>query len=179
MNGNKLCCNLVGQGPKVVDITTVLGWTSTHVGTMLKTPKSIEIASKYYKYGMPRLNQGLWVLYDFSLCKESVLISLPYCGMVFYFGSYPGISARVHQYPRWYLHLFVAVFLLLANFHQISTWKVWSRAIQRIFHGKKMTQLCQISNLKIFKSPESYDNFQKVAKSVEGFCFISTFISIK
>jgi hypothetical protein len=41
-----------------------------------------------------------------------------------------------------------------------------------------MAQLCQISNLKNFKSPESYDNFQKVAKSVEGLCFISTFISI-
>jgi hypothetical protein len=37
----------------------------------------------------------------------------------FYFGSYLGISARVNQYPRWYLYLFVAVFLLLANFHQI------------------------------------------------------------
>jgi hypothetical protein len=32
-----------------------------------------------------------------------------------------------------------------------------------------MTQICQISNFKL-KSPESYDDFQKVVKHIEGFC---------
>jgi hypothetical protein len=36
-----------------------------------------------------------------------------------------------------------------------------------------MAQIRQISNFK----PESYDNFQKVAKNIEGFCFLSTFTS--
>lgn len=35
----------------------------------------------------------------------------------------------------------------------------------------KMTQICQISNFKNSKSPESYDNFQKVAKNIKGFYF--------
>ncbi len=34
----------------------------------------------------------------------------------------------------------------------------------------KMAQICRISNLKNSKLPEAYDNFQKVAKNIEGFC---------
>jgi hypothetical protein len=39
----------------------LLGWTSTHIGTMVKPSKSIWIPAKYYKYPMDLLNQGLWV----------------------------------------------------------------------------------------------------------------------
>jgi hypothetical protein len=49
--------------------------------------------------------------------------------------------------------------------------------MQRFVMGK-MAHICQISNSKNPKSPESYDQFQKVAKNIEGFCFISTFISM-
>jgi len=38
------------------------------------------------------------------------------------------------------------------------------------FFMGKMAQICQISNLKNSKLPEAYDNFQKVAKNIEGFC---------
>jgi hypothetical protein len=40
-----------------------------------------------------------------------------------------------------------------------------------------MTQIHQILSLRDFKFSESYDNFQKVAKNVEGFCFIFFFPS--
>ncbi len=40
------------------------------------------------------------------------------------------------------------------------------------FFMGKMAQICRISNLKNSKLPEAYDNFQKVAKNIEGFyCF--------
>jgi hypothetical protein len=42
----------------------------------------------------------------------------------------------------------------------------------------KMAQIRQVSNLRNSKSPESYDNFQKVAKNINGSPFFSTFISI-
>jgi hypothetical protein len=43
------------------------------------------------------------------------------------------------------------------------------------FPWEKVAQICQISNfLKIQISPESYDNFQKAAKNLEGFCYISS-----
>jgi hypothetical protein len=38
------------------------------------------------------------------------------------------------------------------------------------FFMGKMVQICWISNFKNSKLPESYDNFQKVAKNIEGFC---------
>ncbi len=43
-----------------------------------------------------------------------------------------------------------------------------------------MAQICRTSNLKNSKLPEFYDNFQKVAKNIEGFCCFKkeTFISI-
>jgi len=40
------------------------------------------------------------------------------------------------------------------------------------FFMGKMAQICRISNLRNSKLPEAYDNFQKVAKNIEGFyCF--------
>ncbi len=42
---------------------------------------------------------------------------------------------------------------------------------------KKKTQIHQILNLIDFKFSESYDNFQKVAKNIEGFCVIFFFPS--
>ncbi len=36
----------------------------------------------------------------------------------------------------------------------------------------KMAQIHRISNLKNSKLPEFYNNFQKVAKNIEGFCFL-------
>ncbi len=43
-----------------------------------------------------------------------------------------------------------------------------------------MAQIRRTSNLKNSKLPEFYDNFQKVAKNIEGFCCLKkkTFISI-
>jgi len=38
----------------------------------------------------------------------------------------------------------VALFLLLANFCQMSICEIWFRPVLRIFHGKKMTQIRQI-----------------------------------
>jgi hypothetical protein len=36
-------------------------WPSTHVGPIVKIPKSIYIISKYYKYPFLKLNPCLWV----------------------------------------------------------------------------------------------------------------------
>ncbi len=36
----------------------------------------------------------------------------------------------------------------------------------------KMAQIRQISDFKNSKLPVSYDNFQKVAKNIKGFCFV-------
>jgi hypothetical protein len=48
------------------------------------------------------------------------------------------------------------------------------------FFMGKMAQIRQISDFKNSKLPVSYDNFQKVAKNIKGFCFVKkkTFISI-
>ncbi len=46
------------------------------------------------------------------------------------------------------------------------------------FFMGKMAQIRQISNLRNSKSPESYDNFQKVAKNIKGSSFFPSFISI-
>jgi hypothetical protein len=42
----------------------------------------------------------------------------------------------------------------------------------------KMAQIRQISYFKNSKSPEPYDNFQRVAKDIEGFCFFPTCIHV-
>ncbi len=44
----------------------------------------------------------------------------------------------------------------------------------------KMAQIRRISKFKNSKLPEFYDNFQKVAKNIDGFCCLKkkTFISI-
>jgi hypothetical protein len=39
------------------------------------------------------------------------------------------------------------------------------------FFMGKLAQICQISNFKNSKLPESYATFQKVAKNIEGFIF--------
>jgi len=72
-------------------------------------------------------------------------------------------------YPIWFE---LAVFLLLVNLlHQISTWNIWCRNIWRNFHGKKYGP-----NSSNFELPESYDDFQKVAKNIEGFWFFFVFL---
>jgi len=54
------------------------------------------------------------------------------------------------------------VFLLLANFWQILTWKIWFWPnIQRILHAKKKTKIHQLLNIYFYsKSPDFYDKFQ-------------------
>jgi hypothetical protein len=39
------------------------------------------------------------------------------------------------------------------------------------FSRKKIVQICQISNFKNSKSPESCDNFQRVPKNIKRFCY--------
>jgi hypothetical protein len=43
-------------------------------------------------------------------------------------------------------------------------------SIQKIFHGKNGPNLPNFELKKNSKSPESYDNLQKVAKNIEGLC---------
>ncbi len=64
-----------------------------------------------------------------------------------------------------------SVFLLLANFRQILTWKIWFWQVQRIFHEKKKTQICGDWFWRdfFFKLQEFCDKFQYVAKNIEGF----------
>jgi hypothetical protein len=70
------------------------------------------------------------------------------------------------------------VFLLLAKFRQISTWKIWFGSTQRIFSLEKITQICKIFKSKNFQLLEFYDNFQKVAKEKKFEKKIPTFESI-
>ncbi len=52
-------------------------------------------------------------------------------------------------------------FFILEKFRQISTWKIWFRLIQRIFHGKKKPKLAKISPKKSkSESPDFYNKFQ-------------------
>jgi hypothetical protein len=57
-------------------------------------------------------------------------------------------------------------FLLLANFDQISMWKIWLQPLERIFI-EKMIQIH--SNVKEFfsKSADFKDKFQQVAKNIK------------
>jgi len=50
---------LVWTCPKVSNES--IGWTNTHLGTLVKIWKSTEIICNYYKYPMLSQNQGLWV----------------------------------------------------------------------------------------------------------------------
>jgi hypothetical protein len=111
------------------------------------------------------------------LCKESVLIALPYCGMGFLLWKLSGYLSQGEPVPTLVPSPFCSSVSTTGEFSPNFDLKSMISSYKRIFHGKKMAQLCQISNLKNFKSLASYDNFQKVAKSVEGLCFISTFIS--
>jgi hypothetical protein len=56
----------------------------------------------------------------------------------------------------------IAVFLLLAKFHQISTYKIWFQSMQRISHGKNGPNSPDFEFLFyiFFKSPDFYDKFQ-------------------
>jgi hypothetical protein len=71
------------------------------------------------------------------------------------------------------------LFLLLAKFHQISTWKIWFRTIQKVFSGKKKwPTIARFQNIYInSRSPNFYDKFEKVVKNREGLCLFSTIIS--
>ncbi len=64
-----------------------------------------------------------------------------------------------------------SVSFLLENFRQISSWKKYDFDLYKGFLTGKMAQICQIWNFKNSKSPESYDNFQKVTKNIKGFYF--------
>jgi len=64
-----------------------------------------------------------------------------------------------------------SVSFFLENFRQISSWKKYDFDLYKGFLMGKMAQICQISNFKNSKSPESYDNFQKVATNIKGFYF--------
>jgi len=51
---------------------------------------------------------------------------------------------------------------LLPNFNLKNMISTYSK----IFHWKKMTQICQISIYENSKLPEPYDNFQKVIRNI-------------
>jgi len=74
--------------------------------------------------------------------------------------------------------IFSTKILCNMNFRQISTWKIWFRPIQKkdIFMEKNGPHSWdfKLKNFQIFT--EFFDNFQKVAKNIEGFCF---FLKIK
>jgi hypothetical protein len=55
------------------------------------------------------------------------------------------------------------------NFRQISTLKNMISTYTKDISWKKMARIREISNFKIPNFTESYDNFQKVAKNIEGF----------
>ncbi len=69
---------------------------------------------------------------------------------------------------------FRPTFLLLANFRQIPTWKIWFQPIGRIFHEKYGPNLPDFEEKKFYQSPD----FQYIAKNVEGFWFFSTSILV-
>jgi hypothetical protein len=50
------------------------------------------------------------------------------------------------------------MFLLLMNFHEILTWKIWFWPIQKIFH-EKMAHIHWISKEKKSKLSNFYDKF--------------------
>jgi hypothetical protein len=52
----------------------------------------------------------------------------------------------------------VLEFFFGVKLHQILTWKLWFRPLQMIFHSK--SQIRQISQKKVSRSPDFYDNFQ-------------------
>jgi hypothetical protein len=52
----------------------------------------------------------------------------------------------------------LVMFLVLVNFHQISTWKIWFRPLQRIFHGKMDPNFARFPQ-KQFKLLDFYDKF--------------------
>jgi hypothetical protein len=78
-----------------------------------------------------------------------------------------------------YILILRVVFLFQANFLQISTWKVWFRPKQRIFHEWKNDWNLQIfEGFFLFKLPDFHDKFQQVAKEYRRIgVFFSTFIS--
>ncbi len=63
-----------------------------------------------------------------------------------------------------------AMFLVQANFPQISTWKIWFWPIQGTF-VEKMIQIHQIFEEFFFNLPDFYDKFQYIAKNIAQFCF--------
>ncbi len=66
------------------------------------------------------------------------------------------------------------------NFRQSSTWKIWSRPIQRIFHGKNDSKWPDFDFwfFDFFQIARFYDKFQYVAKNIERLLFFYTFILI-
>ncbi len=68
---------------------------------------------------------------------------------------------------------FGPVFLLLPEYSPNLNLK---NTISTYTKEKNMAQIHQISYFKNSKSPEPYDNFRRVAKDIEGFCFFPTFI---
>jgi hypothetical protein len=65
------------------------------------------------------------------------------------------------------------VFLVLENFCQIFTQKdMISTSTKDFPWGKKWPKFAIFQNFKNSKSPKSFNNFQKVAKNIRGFCFL-------
>jgi hypothetical protein len=62
------------------------------------------------------------------------------------------------------------VFLLLANFLQISTWKL-GLTYTRIFDGKNDSNSPDFEDFFFSKSPHFDDKFQEAAKNIKGFFF--------
>ncbi len=69
------------------------------------------------------------------------------------------------------LLMILTVFLLLVNFCQLLTWKIWFQPIERIFHEKMDPNSADIEFF-FFKLPDLYDKFQLDSQNTEQFYFL-------
>ncbi len=71
-----------------------------------------------------------------------------------------------------------ALVVLPAKSRQISTWKIWFRpSYTKDFSWNNLPKLPKFQRKNIPNCQIFCDKFQLVAKNIEGFCFLSTFIS--